>query len=92
MAQAIEFASKTKPRFCFATMRNSKDGIFQSIPKQHAITTVPESHWRDANDNGTYDSGADSDLSRTWVLVDANADGISAPPPTWRLLLRAPLT
>jgi len=23
MAQAIEFASKTKPRFCFATMKNS---------------------------------------------------------------------
>jgi len=32
MAQAIESASKTKPRFCFATMKNSMDGVFQSIP------------------------------------------------------------
>jgi len=31
MAQAIESASKTKPRFCFATMKNSMDGVFQSI-------------------------------------------------------------
>jgi len=31
MTQVIESASKTKPRFCFATMKNSMDGVFQSI-------------------------------------------------------------
>ena len=59
------------------------DGVFEtvtgtgltSVTTQHTITTVTELYWRDENDNGTYESGTDTDLSRTWVLIDVDGDG-----------------
>ncbi len=42
---------------------------------QHAITTVTELYWEDTNGNGTYENGTDTDLSRTWILIDVDADG-----------------
>ena len=42
---------------------------------QHAITTVTELYWEDTDDDDVYTSGTDTDLSRTWVLIDVDADG-----------------